>query len=65
MGDFGCYGHSVGRSLALGDIPASLAGATHGFEVEIIGERRKAERQVAPAFDQRLTHAGLSGIRLS
>jgi dimethylglycine dehydrogenase len=47
----GAYGHSVQRSLALGYIPAGLAGATSGFEIEIIGERRKAERQVAPAFD--------------
>jgi dimethylglycine dehydrogenase len=41
----------VQRSLALGYIPANLAGATSGFEIEIIGERRKAERQVNPAFD--------------
>ena len=47
----GAYGHSVQRSLALGYIPAALAAATSGFEIEIIGERRKAERQVAPAFD--------------
>jgi dimethylglycine dehydrogenase len=47
----GTYGHSVQRSLALGYIPAGLAGAGGGFEIEIIGERRKAERQVAPAFD--------------
>ena len=47
----GAYGHSVQRSLALGYIPASLAGATGGFEIEIIGERRKAERQAVPAFD--------------
>jgi dimethylglycine dehydrogenase len=47
----GAYGHSVQRSLALGYIPANLADSTSGFEIEIIGERRKAERQVAPAFD--------------
>ena len=47
----GAYGHSVQRSLALGYIPAKLAGATSGFEIEIIGERRKAERQAAAAFD--------------
>jgi dimethylglycine dehydrogenase len=47
----GAYGHSVQRSLALGYIPASLAEARSGFEIEIIGERRKAERQVAAAFD--------------
>ena len=47
----GAYGHSVQRSLALGYIPAGLAEATGGFEIEIIGERRKAERLAAPAFD--------------
>jgi dimethylglycine dehydrogenase len=47
----GAYGHSVQRSLAMGYIPASLAEARGGFEIEIIGERRKADRLVAPAFD--------------
>jgi dimethylglycine dehydrogenase len=47
----GAYGHSVQRSLALGYIPARLASATDGFEVEIIGERRRARRQAMPAFD--------------
>jgi dimethylglycine dehydrogenase len=47
----GAYGHSVQRSLALGYIPASVANATSGFEIEIIGERRKAERLATPAFD--------------
>jgi dimethylglycine dehydrogenase len=47
----GAYGHSVQRSLALGYVPAGLAGATSGFEIEIIGERRKAERLATPAFD--------------
>jgi dimethylglycine dehydrogenase len=47
----GAYGHSVQRSLAMGYVPASLAAATTGFEIEIIGERCKAERLTAPAFD--------------
>jgi dimethylglycine dehydrogenase len=47
----GAFGHSVQRSLALGYIPAGLASATSGFEIEIIGERRKAERLAAAAFD--------------
>ena len=47
----GAYGHSVQRSLALGYIPTGLAGATSGFEIEIIGERRKAERLATAAFD--------------
>jgi dimethylglycine dehydrogenase len=47
----GAYGHTVNRSLALGYVPANLATATSGFEIEIIGDRRKAERLAAPAFD--------------
>jgi dimethylglycine dehydrogenase len=47
----GAYGHSVGRSLALGYIPASLAAADAGFEIEIIGERRKARRESGAFVD--------------
>jgi dimethylglycine dehydrogenase len=47
----GAYGHSVGRSLALGYVPTPVASANSGFEIEIIGERRKAERLAAAAFD--------------
>ncbi|HEY3784895.1 MAG TPA: FAD-dependent oxidoreductase [Steroidobacteraceae bacterium] len=47
----GAYGHSVQRSLALGYIPAALASETSGFEIEIIGARRKAQRLSVPAFD--------------
>ncbi|HEY2035645.1 MAG TPA: FAD-dependent oxidoreductase [Steroidobacteraceae bacterium] len=47
----GAYGHRVGRSLALGYIPAALAAASAGFEIEIIGERRPAERLAACAYD--------------
>ena len=47
----GTYGHSVRQSLALGYIPAALARETSGFEIEIIGERRKALRQPAAVFD--------------
>ncbi|MGH8276549.1 MAG: glycine cleavage T C-terminal barrel domain-containing protein, partial [Steroidobacteraceae bacterium] len=47
----GAYGHSVQRSLALGYIPASLGGVTSGFEVEILGERFRATRHSAAAFD--------------
>ncbi len=38
----GGYGHCVGKSIALGYVPAALAQATGGFEVEILGERRAA-----------------------
>jgi dimethylglycine dehydrogenase len=47
----GAYGHSVQRSLALGYLPVGLAGESDGFEIEIIGARRKAHRLLTPAFD--------------
>ncbi|MFZ1906674.1 MAG: FAD-dependent oxidoreductase [Steroidobacteraceae bacterium] len=47
----GAYGYSVQRSLALGYIPAALAGANEGFEIELIGERRRATRLAGAAFD--------------
>jgi dimethylglycine dehydrogenase len=47
----GAYGHSVRQSLALGYVPAALTSETSGFEIEIIGERRKALRQSAALFD--------------
>ncbi len=47
----GAYGHRVQRSLALGYIPAALAAATEGFEIEIIGERRRARRESTAVLD--------------
>jgi dimethylglycine dehydrogenase len=47
----GAFGHRVGRSLALGYVPAALAKSDAGFEIEIIGERRKAQRLAGAAFD--------------
>lgn len=47
----GGYGHRVGHSLALGYVPAALAAASEGFEIEIIGERRPAQRLAACAYD--------------
>jgi len=47
----GAYGHRVQRSLALGYIPTGLASATEGFEIEIIGERRRARRESAAPLD--------------
>jgi dimethylglycine dehydrogenase len=48
----GGYTHYVGKSVALGYIPASLAEhGTSGFEIEIIGERRPATLQFEPLFD--------------
>ncbi len=47
----GAFGHRVGLSLALGYVPAALAAADAGFEIEIIGERHRAHRLSAAAFD--------------
>ena len=47
----GAFGHRVEQSLALGYVPAALATADSGFEIEIIGERRRAHRLSQAAFD--------------
>ena len=47
----GGYGHSVGKSIALGYVNNDVAGETSGFAVELIGERRAALRLAEPAFD--------------
>jgi dimethylglycine dehydrogenase len=47
----GAYGFRAGRSLALGYVPAALAAATDGFEIEIIGERHRAAPQAAAPVD--------------
>jgi dimethylglycine dehydrogenase len=45
----------VGASLALGYVPRDIASEVDGFEVEIIGERRRATRLPEPAFDPKGT----------
>ena len=47
----GGYGHCVGKSIALGYIPAALASAAAGFEIEILGERRGALIAPQPLYD--------------
>jgi dimethylglycine dehydrogenase len=49
----GGYGHYVERSLAQGYLPRPLAGDTSSgaFEIEILGERRKATIAPEPLFD--------------
>jgi dimethylglycine dehydrogenase len=47
----GAYGFRAGRSIALGYVPAALADAESGFEIEIIGERHKATPQKAAPID--------------
>jgi len=49
----GGYAHHLGRSLALGYVPAALAEEGAGFEVEILGERRPAKLTLEPPFDPR------------
>ena len=47
----GGYGHTVGKSLALGYVPKELVDAIGGFEIEIIGERRPARILKQPPYD--------------
>ena len=47
----GGYGHSVEKSIALGYVDAGYAEQTTGFAVEIIGERRSADRFAQAPFD--------------
>jgi dimethylglycine dehydrogenase len=47
----GAFGCRVEQSLALGYVPAALANADTGFEIEIIGERRAAHRLTGAAYD--------------
>ena len=47
----GGFGHCVNRSIALAYIPASLAEHIDGFEVEILGERRAAQRVAHALYD--------------
>jgi dimethylglycine dehydrogenase len=47
----GGYGHCVGKSIALGYVPAVLARAESSFEIEILGERRRAQIALEPLHD--------------
>jgi dimethylglycine dehydrogenase len=47
----GSYAHHVGKSVALAYVPAELARANSGFEVEILGEKRNAIIAPEPLFD--------------
>jgi dimethylglycine dehydrogenase len=49
----GGYGHYVDRSLAQGYIPTALARelAEGAFEIEILGDRRRASILGEPLFD--------------
>jgi dimethylglycine dehydrogenase len=52
----GSYGHRIGCSLALGYIPRELGGAERGFEVELLGARRPAQRLAQPPYDPGGSH---------
>jgi dimethylglycine dehydrogenase len=47
----GGYAHHAAKSMALGYVPAALAAANGGFEVEILGERLPARPVPKPLFD--------------
>jgi dimethylglycine dehydrogenase len=47
----GAFGHRVGRSLALGYIDSAVRDAREGFSIELLGERRAAERLQQPPYD--------------
>ena len=47
----GGYGHSVGKSLAMGYVNNDVADQTSDFAVELMGEVRGAVRLAEPAFD--------------
>ncbi|MEI8297734.1 MAG: aminomethyltransferase family protein, partial [Pseudomonadota bacterium] len=47
----GGYGHSVGKSLAMGYVNNDVADHTTDFAVELMGEVRGAVRLAEPAFD--------------
>jgi dimethylglycine dehydrogenase len=47
----GGYTHWAERSVALAYVPADLAQAGDGFEIEILGDRRPAKLQPEPLFD--------------
>jgi dimethylglycine dehydrogenase len=49
----GGYGHCVGKSIALGYVPAVLATVAKKFELEILGERRAASLAREPLLDPR------------
>ena len=47
----GGHGHCVGKSIALGYVPAALATVASAFELEILGERRAASLAREPLLD--------------
>jgi dimethylglycine dehydrogenase len=47
----GAYGHCIGRSLAAGYVPTTLARDGSRLEIDILGEMRTATVRLAPLYD--------------
>ena len=47
----GGYGHAVGKTLAFAYVEPNLAAPGSQVEIEMLGERRKAEVLAAPVYD--------------
>src|SRR5262249_20580574 len=47
----GAYGHCVGKSLAAGYVPATLAQEGARFEIDILGEMCAATVHLEPLYD--------------
>ena len=47
----GGYSHHAGKSVALGFVPTAAAKPGLTVEIEILGERRRAEMVTVPLFD--------------
>jgi dimethylglycine dehydrogenase len=47
----GAYGHCVGKSLAAGYVPTTLAREGARFEIDILGEMRTATVRLEPLYD--------------
>jgi dimethylglycine dehydrogenase len=47
----GGYAHASAKSVAIGYVPKEVADAAGGFEIELLGKRRKATPQPVPLFD--------------
>ncbi|MBA2639322.1 MAG: FAD-dependent oxidoreductase, partial [Nocardioidaceae bacterium] len=47
----GGYAHASGASVALGYVPAGLADTDNGWAIEVVGQRRPAQRLDACLFD--------------
>ena len=47
----GAYGHTIGKSLAAGYVPAALARDGARFDIDILGEMRTATVRLEPLYD--------------